>query len=290
MGFQLPHTGSWGTPDFGVTEWAAGLVGRPSNNLVPDPVQRTVGSAILPGGKYNPISNPQPTSYWPQSGLGGGNVTSGSGAPKSTDEALKAGVDVNTLNLPQPQQSGGNISEGDAIARGWDVNNLPGGYSLYRPGPSAEQQAVTARENQARSDIEGGYNQYFSQLDQMLGGIPGQRTGQEQIVGNNYNQGISDINAQRTSSLGDLATSERKNQEQQVKSLTDIADNIRNLFKTGNVMLGTRGAGDSSAADQYSYAVTQLGSKQRGDVLSQTRSIQNDIADREAKLNNIVTQ
>jgi hypothetical protein len=87
-----------------------------------------------------------------------------------------------------------------------------------------------------------------------------------------------------------LATSRRKSGEQQVKSLQDISENIRNLFQTGNVMLGTRGAGDSSAANQYSYAVTKLGSKERGNVMSQTRAIENDIADREARLNNIVTQ
>lgn len=149
---------------------------------------------------------------------------------------------------------------------------------------------VNSRENQIRGEINSGFDQYFSGLDQLLGKIPGQRQGQEQIVQNNYNQGVSDIQAQKQSSQQDLDTSKRKSNEQQVKSLQDIADNIRNLFKTGNVMLGTRGAGDSSAADQYSYAVAKLGSKQRGDVLSQSRSIENDIADREAKLNNIVTQ
>lgn len=192
-----------------------------------------------------------------------------------------------TQQPSQPQQqSGGAISEADALSRGWDVNNLPSGYSIYRPGKSESELAA----DRVRGDIESGYNSYFSQLDQMLGSIPTQQAGQEQIVNNNYTQGVSDINAQRASSLGDLETSRRKNEEQQVRGLQDIADNIRNLFKTGNVMLGTRGAGDSSAADQYSYAVTQLGSKQRGDVMTQTRSIQNDIADREAKLNNIVTQ
>lgn len=157
-------------------------------------------------------------------------------------------------------------------------------------GDWQNQQRVSQYENQVRSDINSGYDAYTSSLDQMLGGIPQQQAGQNQIVENNYNQGISDLGAQKASSLGDLNTQRRKTGEGQVKSLNDISDNIRNLFQAGNVMLGARGAGDSSAANQYSYAVTKLGAKQRGDVMAQTRSIESDIQDRESKLNNIVTQ
>lgn len=219
------------------------------------------------------------------------NATSGPKVPSGS----VLGVTAPSQPAPQQQQQqqssggGGNISEGDALARGWDVNNLPSGYSISRPASTGPSQADQLAQ-QARNDINSGYDAYTSSLDQMLGTLPGQQKGQEQTAQNSYNQGISDINAQKASSVADLGTSSRKNAEQQVKSLADIADNIRNLFQTGNVMLGTRGAGDSSAADRYSYAVTKLGSKQRGDVLSQTRSIENDIADRSAKLNNIVTQ
>lgn len=248
----------------------------PPNSSTPIPLQENPGSSyngsptfgsplpvVNPGSSYNgaptpgsplPVSNPAPSS----SGGGGGG---GGGGSRS-------------------------ITEQEALGLGLDWNNLPGGYSRNAPsGPSPDELAA-----RARGEISAGYDSYFSQLDQMLGNIPGQRAGQEQIVNNNYNQGISDLGAQKASSMGDLATQRRKTGESQVKSLADIADNIRSLFQTGNVMLGTRGAGDSSAADRYSYAVTKLGSKQRGDVMAQTRSIEADIGDREAKLNNIVTQ
>ena len=55
-------------------------------------------------------------------------------------------------------------------------------------------------------------------------------------------------------------------------------------------MLGARGAGDSSAANQYSYALNRVGSKARGDVMNQTSSSMADIEGQKAKLNNIVTQ
>lgn len=249
----------------------------------------------------NFIGPAQSQPYVAQPGFIGPTLPSGynvfssnatSGAPISSGSTL--GVTAPTQPAPQQQQtqqqsSGGNISTSDALARGWDVNNLPSGYSISRPASTGPSQADQLAQ-QARSDINSGFDAYTSQLDQMLGTLPKQQEGQVQTATNSYNQGISDINAQKASSVADLGTSSRKNSEQQVKSLADIADNIRNLFQTGNVMLGTRGAGDSSAADRYSYAVTKLGSKQRGDVLSQTRSIENDIADRSAKLNNIVTQ
>jgi hypothetical protein len=58
----------------------------------------------------------------------------------------------------------------------------------------------------------------------------------------------------------------------------------------GNTYLGSQGAGDSSAVNQYAYGLTKLGSQQRGDVQSQTTGILNDIADRGAKLNNVYMQ
>lgn len=82
----------------------------------------------------------------------------------------------------------------------------------------------------------------------------------------------------------------RKTEENQVKTLSDLADNIRNQYMAGNVYLGARGAGDSSAANMYSYALNKMGSKQRGDIMGQTASTMNDIADREAKLKGIYTQ
>lgn len=245
----------------------------PPNSSTPIPLEKNPGSSYGGSPTYGsplPVVNPG---------------SSFNGAPTPGSPLPVTGTQQGTSTSSGGNTGGGSrtITEQEALGLGLDWNNLPSGYS--RNAPSVDDQA-----NKIRNDINSGYDAYFSQLDQMLGNIPVQRSGQEQIVNNNYNQGISDLGAQKQSSLGDLATQRRKTGESQVKSLADIADNIRSLFQTGNVMLGTRGAGDSSAADRYSYAVTKLGSKQRGDVMAQTRAIEADIGDREAKLNNIVTQ
>lgn len=281
--------GSWGLPDFGITEKIGSFLGAPTT--------AQGGSNISAIG--NPTAASLESKYTPdqikaaQAGenLAYTTINRYSQNPSSSGSVLGAttggGRGGGVLNTPTTSQSssGNRITSSQALANGWDVNNLPSGYTLDTGGSN-----VDALAQQTRNDINAGFDAYTSQLDQMLGTLPSQQQGQVQMATNSSNLGLRDIESQKSASLADLATSSRKNSEQQVRSLADIADNIRNLFKTGNVMLGTRGAGDSSAADQYSYAVTKLGSKQRGDVLAQTRSIENDIADRAAKLNNIVTQ
>jgi hypothetical protein len=218
---------------------------------------------------------------------------SGGGAPPPVAPPSGGGT-------PQ-QQTGGNFMD---YYKGWDTNQAQQDFNSVfggdinklmtargvgsggSSGPTPEQ----IEQERIRGELSGAWDNYFSNLDQQFNGLEGQAGNMNQIVDNNYNQGLSDINTEKANNLGDLATSSRKNEENQVKSLADIADNIRNLFRSGNIYLGARGAGDSSAANQYSYATAKLGSKQRGSVLEQTRSIENDIEDRKAKLNNLVTQ
>lgn len=194
---------------------------------------------------------------------------------------------TSTTPSPTPTTTSGGGGGGGRVS-----NSVPLDQQARNMGFNSvdELQQWQAAREQVRNDINSGYSAFFSNLDAQLGKLPGQEQQTRQIVDNNYNQGLSDINAQKESSLGDLNTQRRKTQEGQVSSLNDLAENIRNLFRTGSVKLGALGAGDSSAANQYSYAIGKLGSKQRGNILTQTRSIENDIQDREAKLNNIVTQ
>lgn len=145
-------------------------------------------------------------------------------------------------------------------------------------------------EDQMRGQIDSGYNNYFSELDNMLGGLDTQRQAQENIANNSFQGNLTDLGLQREQNLNELGTQERKTEESQVKTLKDISSNIRNLMQAGNTYLGSRGAGDSSAVNQYGYALTKLGSQQRGDVMGQTRQILSDIGDRKSRLDNIYMQ
>jgi hypothetical protein len=168
------------------------------------------------------------------------------------------------------------VAEQDWIAKGRPTGGTSGG------GQSLN--------DYMRSQIEGGYNDYFSKLNDLYSGLNTQGQAQENIAQNSYNQSISDLLANKQSSLGDIGLSEQKLQANQVKNLRDIASNIQNQYMAGNVMLGARGAGDSSAANQYSYALNRIGSKERGNVMNQTAQSQAELENQKAKLNNIVTQ
>lgn len=270
----LWNIGGVNLPDFGINE-ALGI--GPKNSAITAPNWDT-SVKDQTGQQYieNKVRDTGATANYTQGQYGPSNITFSNPAPQNTTNNNPAPTNNNTGSISDAQYDALGVARGDI-----------GGYNRVL----AEQQQNQANAgDQIRNEINSGFDAYISGLDNMLGNLPGQRKGQEQIVQNSYNQGVSDLTAQKTSSQQDLETQRRKTGESQVKTLADIADNIRNLFHTGNVMLGTRGAGDSSAANQYSYAVTKLGSKQRGDVLAQTRSIEADIQDRESKLNNIFTQ
>lgn len=125
---------------------------------------------------------------------------------------------------------------------------------------------------------------YFSALDEAMAGLGTQEQAQKSIIENQYQQALNTYGTQKEQGLRDLSSERTKTEASQNKTMKDLAESMRNQFMSGQVMLGARGAGDSSAANQYSYALTKLGNQQRGDVASQYAEIQNDIADREFKL------
>lgn len=112
------------------------------------------------------------------------------------------------------------------------------------------------------AELDAGYNDYFKMLDEQMGALGGQRANQEQIAQNTYNQGLN-------TATGQLGQAQNQLEGNRKKTLNDLTDNLMASFRQGNQLLGTRGASDSSAANQYSYAIAKQGNKSRGDVQSQ---------------------
>lgn len=181
------------------------------------------------------------------------------------------------------------------------TSTAPSGDSEYEallkienPNP-IQQERIAELENQVqdisaeqRSAIESGYGAYEAELDAMLNeGLPGQQSALEAGASAQLAQGLEDLGFQKSEGEAQLTKQETKTKEEQKRSLKDIAANIRNSFMAGNVFLGAGGAGDSSAARMYSYALTKLGSKQRGDIMKQSANIMNEIRDRSHRLSTI---
>ena len=252
--------GTWfGLPDFGITERLTG--GQWGGTALNNP------SIASPGNILSPTSVPNPSG---QMGTTGNPIP---GTFSSTPGGQVAGASTggggggggSNLNLRQQMEQG---------VIPWDDNLLNAGSS----GGGIDTGEATNAINQ-------GYDAYFASLNQIMNSYLPQQ--QQALLGGaeaQYGQGVNSLNTQR--SLQQQGLNEQKGvvQGQQKKTLADISNNLRNAYMAGNIYLGARGAGDSSAANQYSYALTKLGSQQRGDVSGQYAGIQNQIMGRENAL------
>jgi len=169
-----------------------------------------------------------------------------------------------------------------------------GGGGAYNPpapvaGTPSAPEVPSAPSGPSPEDIVNqGYGDYFAQLDAMLEqGLPAQRTAQEELARQQYTGGVEALQPQLQAGQTLLTRQRERTETSQARNLRDLSANLRNAFMTGNVFLGARGAGDSSAAQQYAYALTKLGSRQRGGIMTQTADIMREIGDRETNLNNI---
>lgn len=231
-------------------------------------------------------AEPTPVNYTKLPTSAGSVYGSGQGAGASTGG-----------NPPAPTGGGGgtlrdqfNAYVGSGGYAGWDLNaawadfqakggNMGGGGS----GGTVDQYA-----EQARRDIESGYSDYLSQLDMMLNqGLPSQRASQEELARLQYTGGVEALQPQLQAGQTLLTRQRERAETSQAKNLRDLAANLRNAMMAGNVFLGARGAGDSSASNMYSYALSKLSSQQRGNIMGQTADIMREIGDREVNLNNI---
>lgn len=176
-------------------------------------------------------------------------------APAPTKGALGAITAPTPKPIPSPGGGGGsNLSLRDQMSRGlipWDDNLLNAG------GGEADPYA------QIRAEISGAWDAYINSLGDISNTyLPQQRTAQENIINTQLKQGQDTASAQKATSL------------------RDIASTARNAFAAGNNYLGALGAGDSSAANQYSYAINKQTQKQTGElnnfVNQQLNNLQNN--------------
>jgi len=212
------HIGSWGLPEFGITEGIAKLFGNKNTTS-------SGGSNLLADQtNYN-----QPIQW----------------------NALQ-NYDAGTANNVTP----GNFQTTPATGQGG------GGQVLG----TTTQQTTQAPSGPSQEDIlNQGYNDYLGQLDQMLGGLTGQSNNLTNIATEQSAQQQNTLDLQNTQGQQDLTN-------YQNKSLKDIGSTIGSGFRAGNILLGSMGAGDSTASSQYSLALAKEGSKQRGNVMADVSS------------------
>lgn len=106
------------------------------------------------------------------------------------------------------------------------------------------------------------YSAYYSYLDSMESGLGGQKEAQEKIAQNYADMAGNTLNT-------NYATNRDMIESGGVKALTDITNALKQAWQQGNVMLGTRGASDSSSSKMYSLSLAKQASKNRGDIMNE---------------------
>lgn len=245
-------------------------------------------------------------SYDPTGGLFG-RITRGLGLPEmGVSEAFGGKVDslfpqayadvsgtTNPISTGGGGGAGGNEVLGDTYGPFPTGGSAPSGGSVQGTStlfsePSDGGGDIDTSGDDVRDAINSGYDDYFSQLDSMLNqGLPAQMESQKNLANLQYTGGVQALQPQLQSGQNLLGRQRERTTENQSRNLRDLSSNLRNAFMTGNVFLGSRGAGDSSAANQYSYGLTKLGSQQRGGIMRQSADVMREIGDRETNLKNV---
>jgi len=217
----------------------------------------------------------------PRTYQGGSSLT----APKTTEGAVKTFLGPNfrtaeqikaSIQSPSPTPPGSTPSVSGSVL-GMASTSDGSDFTTESYDPYAA----------LRAEISSGWDSYITSLDNQLNSLSGQRTAQEGIVGEQANRALSSVGLQKTQGMQELGTQRTRVEQNQTKNLRDLAANITNAMRAGNIYLGARGAGDSSAASQYAYALSKAGTRERSNVMQNTADILNEIGGRETNLNNL---
>lgn len=204
--------------------------------------------------------------------------------PKQVYAAESAGG--NTTQVSSPVQINNGPSQQDVVnaykAMGWnDVNAILADYAATGGskigGNSGGFDANQAAINAARNSFSNAYNPLFSQLDSMAGLIPGYQQQREQGVQNMYGSQVGEIQGSRDSAMAGLDVSKQQVAQRQANSVRDLQENLRNMLQAGNIQLGVGGAGDSSAKDMLSFALSKAAARSGADISNQAQAMYTDI-------------
>lgn len=283
--------GTWlGLPDFGITEF---FTGGTQPGLTEPTSSTQIPQDVYQQAQAGPGAIPTPTGV--QQGTGTGYVAPVLGSSTSQNASLlnytpaAGGVPTPTYQ-PQQQAPLTDRQRFEEFVRGggyggWNMDSAwqdwlaTGGSKAGETGGGDPYAAL-------RGEIGGAWDQYINSLGGQEQGLLTSKTAQEQIAESQARQGLGTLATQKAEGLGQLGAERGRIQTGQAKTLRDLSGNLRNAFMAGNVYLGARGAGDSSAANQYALALTKEGSRQRGDVMAQTSEQMSEIGRREQDLTN----
>lgn len=148
-----------------------------------------------------------------------------------------------------------------------------------QPDTSGAQNQVNDLSNQIRDSINSGYNDIFSQLDNLAGLIPGQQKAAEENTQSTYDKLSTGINQGLDNANKTIDITKQQIQGGVDKSVSDIQNSLRSLLKSAQSQVGAMGAGNSSVAQTLlPYAFSKQYGQQRANIQGQANSQFTDLA------------
>ena len=232
MATGLWNIGGVNLPDFGISEKLSSLTGGDSNGgLFGGLIQNNAATSqggLQANAPYGLSPTQNQQQYIAQN-------------PVVSSPSFSGPVNPNPQPTQQQQTTGGG---------GW-------------PNAAATDFAATGGVGKGGGATSSGadYSGFLSQLEEMWNNLGGQSQNLQNIAQQQTAQQQNTLDLQNTQGQDQF-------QQYQTKSLKGVGSTISNAFKAGNNLLGSMGAGDSSAANQYAFALAKEGSKQRGAIMA----------------------
>lgn len=249
-----------GARDTGVSEWIAGgpttytqAKASTDTSWAPDQVNMTQD----PGGMYD-----------------------------SSGEQIGSSPNTQYVNNTTSGTTGGTTSSGGGDSRLDQLSKM----GARNPVQENEYQQLMQQANggQVRSEIESGFNNYFSELDKMSGLIPQTADTLRGDIMGQYQTQTGDLQRSQQAQMDKLSQNEQEVLQNKKTTLRDLASDLRNSLQAGQIYLGGMGAGSSSATGRYSEALTKAANKRNAGVMGQANQLLADINQKELDIKRTV--
>lgn len=166
------------------------------------------------------------------------------------------------------------------IVKAATTGDPTGGQQQQPSGPSPEELAIRG----ARSAFENAYNPIFQQLDEWAGLLPAQEAKKTTQLNDLYATQQGELGTNMQGSLGQLDTARGQVAAQKAQSIRDLQQQMNQMSKAGGMQLGSAGAGDSSAARMYNFALSKAAGQSSADVSNQANNMYGQIQGQEQQI------
>ena len=259
-------------------------------------------SIITSGAAPNPtVSQPLPefniTSGFTSTPAGptwvGGSSSSSSGAAwdQAAYDKFKANLQgttsgtsgtTNVTSSTSGSSSRSSTSSADALKAAAEAEK--------KAAAEAEKKRIAEMEKKVRGEIESGYGDVFSQLDQLLGMYPGQKEEMLNYINQLAGSQSSIVESQRLRGIEGLEGQKTEQEQLATKSLRSLEEDIRNSLTAAGRYLGVRGAADSSAAGQMSEALSKAAQKGKSSIYELRNQAVQEIGLKINEINSIASE